>query len=261
MAGTSSMIVYKSWLDTRWRFIIGVVVMMCSAGTSVMLYPEVVALLPLAEKVQFDGALGVEIRKTVELSGTFPGHEWNQWNRQNLASLGTLFPVLLGAGGLFSAGAGGGAFYTLALPVSRRRMLATRAATGLVQVFAMILLSFLLIPALAPAIGESYSIADALIYAVCAFFACSVLFSLTLLMTTVFSDVWRPLLIGLAAGALIGVAELFLHDTVPFGLYRTMNAETYFRDGGLPWMGLLACAAGSAAMIYAAVLNLERRNF
>jgi hypothetical protein len=40
-----------------------------------------------------------------------------------------------------------------------------------------------------------------------------------------------------------------------------MDGETYFQTGGLPWLGLLACAAGSAAMIYAAVLNLERRDF
>jgi ABC-type transport system involved in multi-copper enzyme maturation permease subunit len=149
----------------------------------------------------------------------------------------------------------------LALPVSRRRLLATRAAAGLLLVFVMMLLSSLVIPLAAPAVGESYSLGDALVHAVCAFFAGSVLFSFALLLTTMFSDVWRPLLIGLAAGAAIGVAEILLHDSAPFGLYRTMNAETYFLTGGLPWLGLLACAAGSAALIYAAALNLERRNF
>lgn len=257
----NNMIVYKSWLDMRWRFIIGLGVMLCSAATSVFLYPQIVEMLPMAAGIQAEGALGEEIRKAVELSSTFRGYEWNQWNKESLASLGTLFPVLLGAGGMFAAGAGGGTFYTLALPVSRRHLLVTRAAAGLLLLFAMVLLPFLLISLLAPAVGESYSAADALAYAVCAFFGASVFFSFTLLLTTMFSDVWRPLLIGLAVGGLIGIAELFLHDTVPFGLYRTMNAETYFRDGGLPWMGLIACAAGSAAMIYAAVLNLERRDF
>ena len=257
----NSMIVYKTWLDTRWRFIIGLGLMLCSAGSALFIYPQVVEMLPMAEGMQMDGALGAEIRKAVELSRTFTGYMWTQWNSQNLATMGTLFPVLLGAGAVVSQGMGGGAYYTLALPVSRRRLLATRAATGLVQVFAMVLLSFLLIAALAPAIGQSYGLGDALVYAVCAFFGASVWFSLTLLLATVFTDVWRPLLIGLAAGGLVGIAEIFFHDTIPFGIYRTMNAETYFRDGSLPWLGLLACAAGSAAMIYAAVLNLERRNF
>jgi hypothetical protein len=256
-----NMIVYKSWLDMRWRFFIGLVVMLCSAGGSVFLYPQVVEMLPMAARIKADGALGEEIRKAVQLSSTFGGYEWSQWNNQSLASLGTLFPALLGAGGVFAAGAGGGTFYTLALPVSRRQLLVTRAAAGLLLLFTMMLLPFLFISLSAPAVGESYSPADALVYAVCAFFGASVLFSLTLLLTTMFSDIWRPLLIGLAAGALIGIAELFLHNTVPYGLYRTMNAETYFQTGGLPWLGLLACAAGSAAMIYAAALNLERRNF
>jgi ABC-type transport system involved in multi-copper enzyme maturation permease subunit len=257
----NSMIVYKTWLDTRWRFVIGLVLMMCSAASAVLAYPTVVDMLPLTEGLEAEGIVGEEIRRMVELSSTFRGYMWSQWSTQNLSSVGTLFPVLLGAGAVVSMGMGGGAYYTLALPVSRRRLLATRAATGLAQVFAMMLLSHLTIVALSPAIGESYSLADALVHGACAFFAASVLFSLTLFLATVFSDAWRPLLISLAVGAAIGVAELFLRNSVPFGLYRTMSAETYFRDGGLPWLGLLACAAGSAAMIYAAVLNLERRNF
>ncbi len=256
-----NMVVYKSWLDTRWRFLIGLAVMLCSSAVSVLVYPEIAGLLPMAAGVQAEGRVGEEIRKAVELSATFRGYEWSQWNNQSLASLGTLFPVLLGAGGVFAQGTGGGVYYTLALPVSRRRMLATRAVTGLLQVFVLVLLPFLVIPLLAPAVGESYSVADALAFAVCGFFGASVLFSFTLLLTTMFSDVWRPLLIGLAVAALVGLLELVLHDALPFGLYRTMNGETYFLTGELPWLGLLACAAGSAAMIYAAVLNLERRDF
>ena len=40
-----------------------------------------------------------------------------------------------------------------------------------------------------------------------------------------------------------------------------MSGESYFRDGVLPWPGLAICAAGSAVLIYAAVINLERRDF
>jgi ABC-2 type transport system permease protein len=258
MSTADTMIVYKSWLDMRWRFIIGLGLMICSAAGAVFLYPQIVKMLPMAADFQADGVLGEEIRKAVERASTFRGYIWDQWNNQNLASLGTVFPVLLGAGGVYAQG---GAYYTLALPVSRRRVLATRAVTGLLLILALMLLCFLAIPLVAPAVGESYSFGDALVHAVCAFFAGSVLFSFTLLLTTVFSDVWRPLLIGLVLGAAIGIAELFLHNTVPFGLYRTMNAETYFLTGNLPWLGLLACAAGSAALIYAAALNLERRNF
>ena len=40
-----------------------------------------------------------------------------------------------------------------------------------------------------------------------------------------------------------------------------MSGETYFRGGGLPWLGLLASAAVSAAMLYAAASNIARQDF
>jgi hypothetical protein len=40
-----------------------------------------------------------------------------------------------------------------------------------------------------------------------------------------------------------------------------MTAETYFRAGAVPWVGLLVCVAASAALIYAATLNIARKDF
>ncbi len=46
-----------------------------------------------------------------------------------------------------------------------------------------------------------------------------------------------------------------------YSLFRVMSGETYFRGGGLPWLGLLASAAVSAAMLYAATRNIARQDF
>jgi hypothetical protein len=40
-----------------------------------------------------------------------------------------------------------------------------------------------------------------------------------------------------------------------------MSGEIYFRDGRLPWLGLLASAAASAAMLYAATKSIARQDF
>lgn len=256
-----NMVVYKTWLDTRWRFIVGLIVLICSAAASVLIYPQVVRLLPLAAGIDMPGTVGDEIRKAVELSGSFRGYQWLKWYSGNLAQFGTLFAVLLGAGGVFAQTTGGGAYYTLALPVSRRKMLVTRAAAGLVELLALMLASSLLIPLLAPTIGESASLTDTLVHAVSAFIGASVFFSLTLLLATVFADVWRPLLIAIAVAGLIGLGELFFHDDLAFGIFRTLSAETYYQTGAIPWLGLLVCAAGLAVLIYLAALNLERRDF
>ena len=36
------MLWYKSWLETRWRFLIGLALLMLSAGGTVLAYPQVV---------------------------------------------------------------------------------------------------------------------------------------------------------------------------------------------------------------------------
>src|SRR5690349_19473125 len=96
------MLWYETWLETRWRFIAGLALVICSASASVLTYPMTVKLLRLADSMQFAGPLGERVRETIELSRTFDGYLWSHWVRQNFLNLWTLFAVLLGAGGLVS---------------------------------------------------------------------------------------------------------------------------------------------------------------
>ena len=86
-------------------------------------------------------------------------------------------------------------------------------------------------------------------------------FSLAFLLSTVFSDVWRPLLIVLCVAVVLALVEQFFRDLSRYSLFRVMSGEAYFRGGGLPWLGLLASAAVSAAMLYAATRNIARQDF
>jgi hypothetical protein len=172
-----------------------------------------------------------------------------------------LFAALLGTGGLLSQASGGGALFTLSLPASRDRLLGVRAATGLAELLALAFLPSLVLPLLSPAVGETFSLVDVLAYGTCAFFAAAVLFSMASLLSTVFSDVWRPALIVCALAACVGIAEPFLGDYSRYGLFGLMDGEMYFRGTGLPWLGLLASAAVSAAMLFAASRNLARQDF
>jgi hypothetical protein len=99
-----------------------------------------------------------------------------------------------------------------------------------------------------------------LIHSVCLFIAASVFFGLALLLSTVFGDLWRPLLIALAVAFALAIADQFLQSSA-FSLYRLMSGETYFRTGRLPWGGLLAATAVSASLYAAAVASLTRRDF
>src|ERR1700720_2577010 len=102
------MLWYKSWLDTRWRFLIGMGLLILSAAGTVFTYPQVMKLMPLAPAVDTSGELGRRIREAVELSRSYRGYVWSQWFRQNLPQIWTVFAVLLGSGGVLAQGSRSG---------------------------------------------------------------------------------------------------------------------------------------------------------
>src|SRR5258705_11294915 len=107
------MLWYRSWLETRWRFLIGLVLLMLSASSTVVTYPYVVKLLPLAPKVELSGELGRRLAQAIELSRNFRSYVWPQGYRQNLLHMWALFAVLLGTAGNVSHAAGERAFCAL----------------------------------------------------------------------------------------------------------------------------------------------------
>jgi hypothetical protein len=255
------MLWYKSWLETRWRFLIGMAIVVCSAAGLVLTEPQVMNLIPLARTTDVGGALGREIRKSMELALEYRGYIWSQWFGKNALQMTTLFAVLLGTGGMLSQPSGGAVLFTLSMPASRRRLLGVRAAAGLGEFLALAFVPSLLIPLLSPAIGETYHVGGALIHSACLFAGGAVFFSLASLLSTIFFDLWRPLLITLLIAVVLALCSQIFGWLEPYSVFRLMSGETYFRTGALPWLGLLASAAASAGMLYAAAVNIDRRDF
>ena len=68
------MLWYKSWMETRWRFLIGLAVLTLSAATTVLVYPEVVKLLPVVAKPDLSGEIGRRIAEALELARDYRGY-------------------------------------------------------------------------------------------------------------------------------------------------------------------------------------------
>ena len=254
------MLWYKSWLETRWRFVIGFVLLMLSAFGTVVSYPRVMELMPMATSMQTGGGeLGRRIREGVELARSYRGYVWSQAFAQNLPQMATLFAVLLGSGSVLASGRS--ALFMLSLPASRNRVLGIRAATGLAELFALAIGPALFISLLSPAVGEHYRFVDAVVHGLCMFVAAAVFYSLALLLSTVFSDLWRPLLLTCAVAVVISVCGLVFRGLARYGIFGVMSGDSYFRGGAVPWVGLLASAIASIAMLYGAAANIARRDF
>jgi ABC-type transport system involved in multi-copper enzyme maturation permease subunit len=257
------MLWHKAWLETRWRFISALLILTVLAGSNVYDYLAAQRLLPrlnVTTAAPGDDLLGVGqvIREAVELQKTFRGFIWYQAFRQSLTQMGVFFGIFLGCGSLLSETSKGSALFTLSLPVTRRQILGTRVATGLAQLAAIALIPPMAITILAPSIGQRFSITDALAHGLCIYVVGTVFFSLASFLSTLFSDIWRPLLISIGIACL----ALMLAVAAPqLSIFRVMSGEAYFRTGSLPWAGFLTSAVLAAALLYSAAETLERRDF
>ncbi len=92
------MLWYRAWLETRWRFVFGLGLLMCSAAAIVLTYPDVIKLLPAASRLEVGGALGRRVAESSALALDYRGYIWSQWLSQSMRQLWALFAVLLGTG-------------------------------------------------------------------------------------------------------------------------------------------------------------------
>jgi hypothetical protein len=149
----------------------------------------------------------------------------------------------------------------LSLPATRMRLMAVRAGSGLAQWLVLAIVSSLAIPVSSPAIRESYPLVAALVHGVCLFAGGGMIYSLALLLSTVFGDLWRPWLITLAIAMPVAFAEQVAQSSSAIGLSPVMSGEQFFRTGHLPWAGLAFAFTTSAVLLYLAARNFERRDF
>jgi hypothetical protein len=253
------MLVRHAFLETRWRFLIGLVVLPVSAMFVALSYPQVMALSQSVVATP-DTALGREIAMAMEMAKRYDSYVWSQWFQQNGSQLGGLFAAIIGTGGLLSQTTAARLF-TLSLPVSRQQLLGARAAAGLMQVLALSIVPALVIVLVSPLIARSFPLLDALAYALCGFVGSAVMFSLAFLFSSMFSNVWAPVLLALCAGAALRMLDAIIGGTGGFSLIQMTHGESYFNGHGLPWPMLLVSAAVSLALLYAGTRLVVRQDF
>ncbi|HYZ86388.1 MAG TPA: ABC transporter permease subunit [Bryobacteraceae bacterium] len=133
------MLYYKAWLESRTRFLIGlgVIAALC---LGLVLFHEL-------------------FRSRMPTTGgmiSYPDYIYLRVYGGFVRGIFLFVALVLGLGGLNSERARNTLTFTLALPVRRGYLLATRAITGLAEVALVALLPALLIPGLSAGIGQSY---------------------------------------------------------------------------------------------------------
>jgi ABC-type transport system involved in multi-copper enzyme maturation permease subunit len=162
------MLFHKAWLESRTRFLLGATAMTGLIALFVFLNQD--ARGELADR-----------------SATYSQYLWSAIYKGYLRNIFVVLVLLLGMGGLERERGYGTAGFTLALPVSRWRLVATRAAVGIAESTFVAFLPAALLPLLSPLVNETYSWPQALHFGILWAVGGAIWFAMGFLASTLFS--------------------------------------------------------------------------
>lgn len=202
---------------------------------------------------------------------TYYSFVWNAVYKGTVRDMFVILGMMLGLGGLAHERATGTAGFTLALPVTRGRLIITRALVGFLEIAALASVPAVLLPALSGLAGESYPAAQSMRFGLLWAAGGSIPFAATLLLSVLLAGEYSPWVVSIAAltvyMVIIHIAPLSGFPDLDF--LRLMNGSGYswFRAtdatllGPLPWMAIAVMALVAAGFVSAAERLTARRDF
>lgn len=229
------MLIYKAWRESRTRFLLSVATLGWFCAVFIIVRPMMreASVKPFAQFVE-DAIYTGAVR-----------------------NLFIVFVMVFGLGGLLPEASNGSAAFTLALPVTRARLVAIRAAVGLAGVVALAFVPTAAVLALARFQREVYSVAEALRFSTQWAVTGAVIFAVAFLFSIWLSGPYAALTVSFIA---VGAYALLMNLS-PMRAIPELNVFTIM-DHAHPEVARLACTGlVSVAIIAAAALLTERQDF
>jgi len=251
----------KSWWETRWGFLVFIV------GTLLFVVWRPLEAQWVSSFQERAPAWGEDWRRLLPLLSSHQGYVWSYWFKLTLLIMWPMCAVAqgvtLGSASCpwMAGGHGAAGLFTYSLPVSRRRVLLTHAALVAVELVLVALAPSLMFPIVSHLTGGDVPFGSTGIYALLLSLGGMVFPAFTFLLTAVFDNQWKVLVIGIAVVFALFFPIRLAEEFPWWNVYHVMSGETYFRYGKIPWLGLLASLAISALMMFVAVRIYERRDF
>jgi hypothetical protein len=256
------MLLYRAWLETRARFLLGAVAVAALAGFFAAAHPWVLHRWAQDAVEHPDWHDPAWLHRA---SHDYPFFLWHFLFADLLQKVWVICAVLLGAGGLTREAAAGTAGFTLSLPVSRRTLFAARAIVGAAEAVGLAAVGALAVIAVSAATGQPYPATHALLHAGILALGGMVFVALSLWLSTVVEGEHTPTLWALAAVLLMYFAVAPHADGAPApALVRWIDVGGVMAgapDGPQPWIGLALCAMLAAAAFGLAARATVRRDF
>lgn len=233
------MLWYKTWRETRTRLMIGAAALgwVCVA-------------IVLTQKGN---------RADVQPPLTYAAYIWKAVYKGYVRDFFTIMVIVLGGGSLLQERAHGTAGFTLALPVSRIRLMTVRAGVGLGEVALLALVPVIVVCGFSPVMGEHYQLGQALQFSLLWTAGGAVVLGTAILFSTVVASEYSAwitcFLCIMLYSAAVNVTALQQFPRLNFfkimsgADMRYFNSNSRLLTGPLPWAPLLAMTAIAMGLI------------
>lgn len=191
---------------------------------------------------------------------------WLSLSHGFLQFLSVVAAVILGLGGLKREQANGSSGFTLALPVSRRAHVLSRAITGAGEAVILGFIPGLIVVVLSPLAGFHYPLSQALLFAAIVVLGGLVFYALGFLLSEILPGEYAAPGVGMA----IIAAFYVLTKLPPLGVLNVFDAmdgkrvlvgQTYFLGSNYPLLTVAASLAVALLLVSLSVIVVSRRDF
>jgi ABC-type transport system involved in multi-copper enzyme maturation permease subunit len=233
---------YKAWLETRSRFLasLSVLAVFCA-----LFIHHAQGFLRPDRKTDFYFLLFI--------------------SQEYVVFLWILSVILLGMGGLVREYATGTSSLSLSLPITRARLLAVRAAVGVLEAIALGVIPWTTIFVVSYAGGMPVLISQVAFYASLLVGGGMAYFAMAMLVSSVIEGEYTAPAV--AFGVVFLATIVFDVWFRRFNLWRlvtgsfSIDRTSYLLAGHFPWLAVLASLCAAALMLLASVRMIQRRDF
>jgi len=245
-----SALIRKAWLETRWRFLAGLVLLGAISIYAVVRAPNIIAA-----REQFDSE-----------SLPYAKYLWILLYKGYFQALWIVSVVILGLGGLWQEQVAGSASFTLSLPITRKHLVISRAAVGAAEAIVLAIVPLILIWAISPLAGYSFPLYEAVLHSVLMVGGGLVFYGWGVLLSHSMRNEFSVMALALSVCLVLYIAFNLLRMEIynPFDLMSgkyQLDPDTFLLRGDLPWLPLGVYVLVAATMIFIAAKIAERRDF
>ena len=176
--------------------------------------------------------------------------------------------ILLGMGGLVRERAVGASSFTLALPVSRHRLVAVRIALGLFEAISLAAAPWLTILLIMESFKRPVLVSQAAFYFALLITGGLIYFAMAVLISSLIEGEYTAPAVAYGVSILAGIVGGNAAWLRPYAdIWRFMggdnhlNRNTFFLSGPFPWAGAVAGLSVATVLLLASVVVIQSREF